>query len=63
MVLQLGNMNDYAHGRERKGRWNCAEMSQRWSKTHDARHGISKVVDGASMSACIGGKSCMKSDG
>ena len=63
MVLQLGNMNDCAHGIERKGRWNGAEMSQMCSKCHDARHGILKVVDGASMSACSGGKSCMKSDG
>ena len=56
MVLQLGNMNDCAHGIERKGMWNGAEMSQRCSKCHDARHGIPKVVDGASMSACSGGK-------
>ncbi|KAM2554505.1 hypothetical protein TB2_018618 [Malus domestica] len=38
-------------------------MSQRCNKCHDARHGIPKVVDGASMSACSGDKSCMKSDG
>ena len=50
-------MNDCAHGRERKWRWNGAEMSQRCSKSYDARHGSPKVVDGASMSACSGGKS------
>ena len=61
--MQVGNMNDCAHGRERKGRWNGAKMSQRCSKYHDARHGIPKVMDGASMSASSGGKSCMKSDG
>ena len=33
------------------GRWNGAEMSQRCRLSHDARHGIPKVVDGASMSA------------
>ncbi|KAM1814441.1 hypothetical protein ACFX11_028109 [Malus domestica] len=30
-------------------------MSQRCSQTHDARHGIPNVVNGASMSACSGG--------
>ena len=50
MVLQLGNMNDCAHGRERKGRWNDAtneSMEGTWMMMH--RIGIQRsamVVQG-----------------